>query len=96
MSQTTRRIALLACITFALAVLCNVAQAQTHTITVLHNFTGGNDGAAPDAGLTMDRFDGSNGERPIGSVILDAAGNIYGTTAGGGANREGTVWMVAP
>ena len=41
-------------------------------------------------------FDGSNGERPVGSVILDAAGNIYGTTAGGGANREGTVWMVAP
>jgi uncharacterized repeat protein (TIGR03803 family) len=35
--------------------------------TVLHNFTGGADGANPQAG-----------------VVLDAAGNLYGTTAFGG------------
>jgi len=41
-------------------------------------------------------FDGSHGERPVGSVILDAAGNIYGTASGGGANGHGTVWEITP
>jgi uncharacterized repeat protein (TIGR03803 family) len=35
--------------------------------TALHDFTGGSDGAVPEAGLTM-----------------DGAGNLYGTTSGGG------------
>ncbi len=35
-----------------LMVLTQSGQAQT--FTVLHNFTGGADGAYPDAGLTMD------------------------------------------
>ena len=52
MHQTVRRVALLFCFTLSLAVLSNLAEAQT--ITVLHNFTGGNDGAFPDSGLTMD------------------------------------------
>ncbi len=38
--------------TIALLLGC-VAHAQTYT--VLHNFTGGGDGTAPYAGLTMDR-----------------------------------------
>jgi len=38
--------------------------------TVLHTFSGGADGAAPHAGLT-----------------IDEAGNLYGTTAGGGDNN---------
>jgi hypothetical protein len=41
---------------------------QAQTFTVLHDFTGGPDGANPDAGLTM-----------------DSAGNLYGTTSGGGS-----------
>ncbi len=41
-------------------------------------------------------FDGSNGASPVGSVILDAAGNIYGTTARGGANDYGTIWEITP
>jgi uncharacterized repeat protein (TIGR03803 family) len=55
--------------------LVPVAYAQTYT--VLHNFTGGADGALPFAGLTM-----------------DAAGNLYGTTAGFGRNGCGTVYKL--
>jgi len=54
MRQTTRWIALSFCFALSLAVLSNIAQAQTHTITVLHNFSGP-DGNYPSAGLTMDR-----------------------------------------
>jgi uncharacterized repeat protein (TIGR03803 family) len=37
-------------------------------------------------------FDGSNGAYPYVSLILDAAGNLYGTTRGG----EGNVFELAP
>lgn len=55
MRQTTRRIAFFFCFTVSFAVLSNMAQAHAQTFTVLHYFTGGADGAYPDAGLTMDR-----------------------------------------
>jgi uncharacterized repeat protein (TIGR03803 family) len=51
------------------------AQAQTYNL--LHSFTGGADGATPDAGL-----------------VLDAAGNLYGTTVAGGASNLGTVFKL--
>lgn len=35
-----------------------------------------------------------DGQSP-GGVILDAAGNVYGTTSGGGANRFGTVFKLS-
>ncbi len=49
-------------------------------------------------------FNGSNGDSPSGSVILDPAGNIYGTAYYGGdgpCNLEGitgcgTVWEITP
>jgi uncharacterized repeat protein (TIGR03803 family) len=50
---------------------------KTWTETVLHNFVGGND-------------DGSFPEDDI--LIHDAAGNLYGTTEGGGINSQGTVF----
>ncbi|MGA2371011.1 MAG: choice-of-anchor tandem repeat GloVer-containing protein [Candidatus Korobacteraceae bacterium] len=50
-----------------LIVLLAAIAAQAQTFTTLHSFTGGSDGAIPEAGLTM-----------------DAAGNLYGTTANGG------------
>ena len=47
--------------------------------TLLHQFTGGNDGAFP-----------------YSNVVLDANGNLYGTTTQGGANGDGVVWEITP
>ena len=49
--------------------------------TVLHSFTGGADGGF------LVGF-------PMGGVILDAAGNLYGTTPSGGASNQGTVFKL--
>jgi len=38
---------------------------------------------------------GPDGETPYGGVSLDASGNLYGTTVGGGANGQGLVWEIA-
>jgi uncharacterized repeat protein (TIGR03803 family) len=38
---------------------------------------------------------GSDGEYPAANVIVDASGNLYGTTFAGGANRYGTVFKIA-
>jgi uncharacterized repeat protein (TIGR03803 family) len=40
--------------------------------------------------------DCTDGTQPLGGVIADAAGNLYGTTGGGGANQQGTVFKLAP
>jgi uncharacterized repeat protein (TIGR03803 family) len=39
---------------------------------------------------------GTDGAYPIAELIFDAAGNLYGTTAGGGANDAGTVFELSP
>jgi len=39
---------------------------------------------------------GKDGREPATGVISDAAGNLYGTTYFGGAEREGTVFELAP
>jgi uncharacterized repeat protein (TIGR03803 family) len=36
-----------------------------------------------------------DGQFPGGGVVLDGAGNVYGTTSGGGANRFGTVFKLS-
>jgi uncharacterized repeat protein (TIGR03803 family) len=41
-------------------------------------------------------FTGANGVGPSGSLIADANGNLYGTTAGGGTNSVGTVFELNP
>jgi uncharacterized repeat protein (TIGR03803 family) len=48
-----------------------------YTFQLLDSFTGGADGALPEAGLTV-----------------DGAGNLYGATAGGGADGAGTVFEI--
>src|SRR5947208_2651482 len=54
----------------------------TWTEHVLHTFTGGTDGS-----------NRSNGDpTPSAGVILDAAGNLYGTTYFGGSGGWGTVF----
>ena len=37
-------------------------------------------------------FNGSNGAQPIAGLLADANGDLFGTTAGGGANNQGTVF----
>ena len=39
---------------------------------------------------------GADGEQPWGPVMLDSAGNVYGTTAGGGAATLGVVFELSP
>jgi uncharacterized repeat protein (TIGR03803 family) len=52
-----------------------------------------------DAGWTAEILHsfqgGKDGNRPVG-IVLDAAGNIYGTTAHGGLRNFGTVFELAP
>ncbi len=98
--------------------------------TVLHNFTGGEDGANPYDGVILGpkgtlygtavgggttnngvvfeidshgnervlySFSGGNdGSGPLGGIIRDSAGNLYGTTTYGGASGAGVVFKVDP
>ena len=41
---------------------------------------------------TLFSFNRNNGANPIGGVILDSQGNLYGTTTAGGASSRGTVF----
>jgi uncharacterized repeat protein (TIGR03803 family) len=50
------------------------------TETVLHSFGSGTDGGTPY----------------YAAVILDASGNLYGTTSGGGIHGTGTVFEITP
>jgi uncharacterized repeat protein (TIGR03803 family) len=43
---------------------------------------------------TLVSFDGSNGAHPQGSLIADANGDLFGTTAYGGAYNDGTVFEI--
>lgn len=89
MRQTTRRIALFFCFTLFLAVLSNVAQAQT--FTVLHAFTNGADGADPLAGVTIG-----------GSGVLYGTTYLGGTGGGGYGGvvfklaQRGSGWELEP
>ena len=62
-------------------------QSGTWTYTDLHDFT---------------PFDDQDGEEPVGTPILDANGNLDGTTLGGGSQecsfevQCGTVWKLTP
>ena len=50
--------------------------------TVLHAFC-----AAPDC---------ADGQSPSGGLVMDSAGNLYGTTYGGGGNGYGVVFELSP
>ena len=53
---------------------------------------------SPGGSMTvLHSFDGyADGSSPWCNVILDAAGNLYGTTTIGGQGDAGTVWKIAP
>ena len=44
---------------------------------------------------TLASFNGTNGSEPIGGVVLDGQGNLYGTTYSGGAAGDGTVFELS-
>jgi uncharacterized repeat protein (TIGR03803 family) len=54
--------------------------AQTFTYDNLYSFTN----------------DGPGGAEPVAGLILDKAGNLYGTTFSGGAHHQGTVFKLTP
>jgi len=39
---------------------------------------------------------GEDGSNPTGDLVMDAAGNLYGTTLSGGTYREGTAFEIIP
>jgi uncharacterized repeat protein (TIGR03803 family) len=45
---------------------------------------------------TLPYMGGEFGEGPMSGVIMDAAGNLYGTTFGGGAYSQGSVFKLTP
>jgi hypothetical protein len=47
------------------------------------------------APTTLVNFSGPNGEGPLGSLIADAAGDLFGAANMGGANDYGTVFEIA-
>jgi len=53
-------------------------------------------GASLAQEIVVHNFNGKNGVRPVASVIFDAAGNLYGTTSGGGAYNNGMVFELSP
>ena len=73
--------ALALAIMLVLAVLApRSAQAQAYSYKVLYSFTGPPDGVAPGGGGA--------------GVTLDAKGNLYGTTTGGGPYSSGTIFKL--
>ena len=39
-------------------------------------------------------FNGTDGNNPQASLVMDAVGNVYGTTVEGGAHLDGTVFEI--
>ncbi len=41
-------------------------------------------------------FSGSDGAGPVGNLVMDANGNLYGVTSGGGSNQGGVIFEITP
>ena len=46
--------------------------------------------------LGLLNFNGDNGDGPVGNVVFDAHGNLYGTASAVGPNYGGVVWELTP
>jgi uncharacterized repeat protein (TIGR03803 family) len=62
---------------------------------VLALAAGGSASAAPTE-TVLHSFSGNDGAQPIAGLIADGNGNLYGTTAKGGASGNGVVFKLAP
>jgi uncharacterized repeat protein (TIGR03803 family) len=119
-------------VVFALTLFTTHAM-QAQTFSVLHNFSGGGDGAHPYAGVTVgpggvlygtasaggthgdgvafkltyqgsswplsplyEFTGGSDGAAPYGGVVIGPNGALYGTTENGGAQSYGVVFELRP
>ena len=40
----------------------------------------------------LENFDGADGNGPLGALIMDSNGNLFGTTASGGSHQHGNVF----
>jgi uncharacterized repeat protein (TIGR03803 family) len=52
--------------------------------------------AADGTETTLLQFDNGDGANPVGSLLKDRHGNLYGTASEGGADGDGTVFKLAP
>jgi uncharacterized repeat protein (TIGR03803 family) len=43
-----------------------------------------------------DFTNGVDGSQPVGNVLRDSSGNLFGTTSQGGTHLRGVVWQIAP
>ena len=66
--------------TIFMMVMLLAPSAWAGTEVVLHDFSGGSDGSLP---------------ANVGRVARDESGNLYGTTQGGGACSQGTVFQIS-
>jgi uncharacterized repeat protein (TIGR03803 family) len=44
---------------------------------------------------TLATFNVTNGKFPVGGLIMDSSGNLYGTTSSGGTSGDGTIFQLA-
>jgi uncharacterized repeat protein (TIGR03803 family) len=79
-----KKIILTVAMAMAMAFAVTMPSAQAQTFTALHQFDGGFSGGLSD------------GANPEGALILDAAGNLYGTTFDGGGVDNGIVFKLDP
>jgi len=80
---------------YALAAVARIPGARLLVVLVILAFMPG--AWAQSNYKTLHKFTGgADGGGVFGGLILDAAGNLYGTTGGGGANRDGTVFKLTP
>jgi len=76
--------ALLAIIAGIAITLANAASAKAQTLTTLYSF-------CAQGGVYC-----TDGATPLGTLLQGSDGNFYGTTIGGGAHQEGTVFKMTP
>ena len=53
-----------------------------------------NNGGGSYTPVTLLSFDGADGAGPVGGLIADAAGDLFGATAGGGVAGDGTAFEI--